>query len=143
MMFKNSWESAEATVVAERLLTHWSRSSGAVPHEYVVDVRPLDRAPFRATFHEPLLHGHYDHPGPGEVINVLFDPKSMEVKLAPGYEISPRKLGREKSDAFRAIGEAGPGEGLPQVGVAATGGAADPGSTVNRDGEVRLIQPQQ
>jgi hypothetical protein len=74
-MFGHDWESAEATIIAERLLTNWSRGTGdaTVPHEYVADVSPQGEAPFRATFHEPLMHGHSEHPRPGEVVNVLFD----------------------------------------------------------------------
>jgi hypothetical protein len=110
-MFGHDWESAEATIIAESLLTSWSRGTGdaTVPHEYVADVRPEGEAPFRATFHEPLMHGHSEHPRPGEVVNVLFDPKSHNVKLAPEYTTSPRQVEHERAQSFKTIADAPPG----------------------------------
>jgi hypothetical protein len=111
-MLERDWEPAEATIVSERLLTNWgrgARGNATVPHEYVVDVRPQAQPPFRATFHEPLMHGHYDHPRPGDVVNVLFNPKNHKVKLGPEYRISPRQQEREKDEQFQAIADAAPG----------------------------------
>jgi hypothetical protein len=101
------WEPAQATVVATRILDNWSRTN-ATPYEYVVDVRPADEAPFRATFHDPLMHGHWNHPAQGDVVNVLFHPKSHEVKLSDEYKISPRKLDTQDDERFRAIADAPP-----------------------------------
>ncbi|MCW2626434.1 MAG: hypothetical protein JWR48_3156 [Mycobacterium sp.] len=110
-MFGHDWESAEATIIAESLLTSWSRGTGdaTVPHEYVADVRPEGEAPFRATFHEPLMHGHSEHPRPGEVVNVLFDAKSHNVKLAPEYTTSPRQVEHERAQSFKTTADALPG----------------------------------
>jgi hypothetical protein len=94
-------------VVATRATLNWSRTN-ATPHEYVVDVRPANEPPFRATFHDPLMHGHFDHPVEGQVINVLFNPRSHEVKLSDEYKISPHKLDQEQDEAFRAIADAPP-----------------------------------
>src|SRR6266487_2400174 len=129
-MFERDWELAEATIITERLLTHWSRGAGdaTVPREYVADVRPQGQPPFRATFHEPLIHGHYDHPRAGQVANVLFNPKTHKVKLSPEYKASPRKLEQEKAENFHAIADAPAGTGSP----------ADPSREA---GAERIIEP--
>jgi len=85
-VFGRGWEEAEATVVAVKDLTNWSgdpdsASTQSRPHEYVVDVRPASQPPFRAKFRDPYVRGHMDHPGEGQVINVLCQPKSQKVKL--------------------------------------------------------------
>lgn len=92
-MLGHDWQPAQATVVAARPLGNWSRTN-ATPYEYVVDVRPAGREAFRAMFHDPLMHGHWHHPAEGEVVNVLFNPKSREVKLADEYKVSPTRLAR-------------------------------------------------
>lgn len=136
-MFEHDWQPAEATIVEERPLTNWSRTVGGnytVPREYVADVRPEGQAPFRATFHEPLTHGHYDHPRPGDVVNVLFNPKSHKVKLSPEYKVSPGAAGREKAEQFQAVADAAPGtqaaSGAPEtVRFTADGGRTIPAPT--------------
>jgi len=85
-VFGRDWETAEATVVAVKDLANWSgdpqsQTTQSKPHEYVVDVRPEGQPPFRATFRDPYVRGHMDHPDEGQVIQVLYRPKSHEVKL--------------------------------------------------------------
>ena len=70
-MFEH-WEAAEATVVATRRLSNWSRQGlqGAeCPYDYIVDVRPEGQPVFRATFHDALMHGYVQHPAEGDVVN--------------------------------------------------------------------------
>jgi hypothetical protein len=66
-MFEH-WEPAPATVVAVKRLSNWSRQGlegPACPYEYIVDVQPSDQPPFRATFHDALMHGYGAAPGAG------------------------------------------------------------------------------
>jgi len=72
-MLGHDWQPAQATVIATRPLGNWSHGVGAyggdiTPHEYVVDVRPPGEPMFRATFHEPLMHGRYRHAQKGDVV---------------------------------------------------------------------------
>jgi hypothetical protein len=55
------------------------------------------------------MHGHSEHPRPGDVVNVLFDPKSHNVKLAPEYTTSPRQVEHERAHCFKTIADARPG----------------------------------
>ena len=119
-MFEH-WESAEATVVATRRLSNWSRQGvegPACPYEYIVDVRPAGEPTFRATFHDALMHGNVKHPAEGDVVNVLFDAKSQKVKLSDEYKFSPAQEGKDATNQFRAVGNAPPDTATANTGDA-------------------------
>jgi hypothetical protein len=134
-MFEH-WEPAQATVVATRRLSNRSRQGlegHACPYEYIVDVRPSDQPPFRATFHDALMHGYVKHPGQGDVVDVLFDPNSHKVKLGDEYKGSPREADKDEDERFRAMSKAPPG----------TPDAAGESSVrrISSEGSVRRISP--
>lgn len=61
------------------------------------------------------MHGHWHHPAEGEVVNVLFNPKSREVKLADEYKVSPTRLAHADDQRFQAISDAPTGTADPRV----------------------------
>jgi hypothetical protein len=114
-MFEH-WEAAEATVVATRRLSNWSRQGvhgPACPYEYIVDVRPDGQPVFRATFHDALMHGSVNHPAESDVVNVLFDAKSQRVKLSDEYKLDQHQQDQDRADSFRAIADAPPDSPAP------------------------------
>lgn len=122
-MFEH-WQQAKATVVAVKDLTNWTGDPNSdwtqsTPHEYVVDVRPDSEPPFRATFRDPYLRGHRDHPTEGQVIDVLYHSKSHDVKLiAEQWKHSDDELQEQQQaeDArFEAASKAAPGESAPEA----------------------------
>jgi len=124
-MFGRDWEKAEATVVAVKDLTSWtgdpdSDITQSTPHEYVVDVRPEAQPPFRATFRDPLVRGHMDHPSEGQVINVLCRPKSSEAKLiADEWKRSSGKSQKQaEEERFEAAKHGAPGDAAPGTSAA-------------------------
>lgn len=118
-MFGWDWEQAQATVVAVKDLSNWSGDPDSQitlsrPHEYVVDVRPDEQPPFRATFRDPYVRGSMDHPVEGQVINVLYQPTSHKVKLIAEewkYTSGKSKDGqRAEGERFGAAQHGAPGE---------------------------------
>jgi hypothetical protein len=71
-------------------------------------VRPEGQPAFKAKFHEPLMHGFYDHPFEGHVVHVLFDPESHKVKMDPAFSYSPRERNREKKARFDSLADDAP-----------------------------------
>jgi len=118
-MFGRDWEQAQATVVAVKDLSNWSgdpdsQSTQSRPHEYVVDVRPDGQPPFRATFRDSYVRGTMDHPVEGQLINVLYQPKSHKVKLiAEEWKYTSGKSKddqRAEDERFAAAQHGAPGE---------------------------------
>ena len=135
-MFEH-WEPAPATVVATERLSNWSRQNlhgPACPYEYIVDVQPSQPA-FRATFHDALMHGYVKHPAQGDVVNVLFDPKSHKVKLGDEYKGSPREADEKDDACFQAMAEAPPGT------PSAAGNGESSVRQISSEGTVRRITP--
>jgi hypothetical protein len=54
------------------------------------------------------MHGYVKHPKQGDVVDVLFDPKSHKVKLTDEYEGSPAEAERGEAERFKAMSEAPP-----------------------------------
>lgn len=141
-MFGGDWEPAEAVIVTERPLTNWTRQVGGsvgVPHEYVADVTASGQPTFRATFHEPLTHGHYDHPKAGDRVKVLFQSKSKKVKLDPQYKIGGHDQEKERDSAFNELADAAPG--TSPAGQAAQSRVLRPPAEGDEPGVTRLAPP--
>jgi len=80
----DNWEKAEARVVDYS--DHRDGLTGGYVCDYVVDVRPPNGAPFRATFRHRRLGGwrassDFAAPSKGDVVGVLCDPSSQSVKF--------------------------------------------------------------
>jgi hypothetical protein len=101
------WEAADATIVAMR---PWTTSDeGRVQKwEFVADVRPSNGPPFRATFHDGFFVRKAGTPSVGEVVGVLFDPKSHKVKFDQS-DLAPEP----RPDPFQAAASAAPGTPVP------------------------------
>src|SRR5258707_6953642 len=130
-MFGCDWKTAEATVIAVKDLTNWSGDPDSAytqsrPHEYVVDVRPDGEPQFRATFRDSYIRGFIDHPSEGEVIKVLYHPKSQKLKLiADDWKYPAGKSKDEKQaedERFDAAKHGAPGQSAAPL---AEGSAAE------------------
>ncbi len=120
-MFEH-WVLAKATVIAVKDLSSWTSDpdsdwTQSTPHEYVVDVRPDDQPPFRATFRDPYLRGHRAYPTEGQLIDVLYQPKSHNVKLiAEQWKFFDENDGKRAEDErFEAASQGAPGEPAPST----------------------------
>ena len=120
-MFGRDWQQAQATVVVVKDLSNWSGNPDSQitqsrPHEYVLDVRPDGQPPFRATFRDPHVRGNIDHPVEGQVINVLYQPKSHKVRLiAEEWEYTSgtsKDDQRAEDERFAAAQHGAPGEAV-------------------------------
>jgi len=141
-MFGREWETAEATVIAVKELTSWSGDPSSdftqsKPHEYVVDVRPEGQPQFRATFRDPYIRGYMDHPQEGQVIKVLWRPKSHDVKLNPDdWKYTTGKTKDEKQaedDRFAAAQHGPPGQAAaPESGGSASDQLTELGARYER-----------
>jgi len=126
-MLGRHWESAEATIVAKQVRT--AKPGYEPEYDYVVEVRPADGAPLRATIHEGFRgpKGGFADPAVGDAVGVLYDAKSQKVR----FDNSDPRLNRDAleqpaADAFAAAASAAPGTTAPGLpgGATAVGDAA-------------------
>ena len=115
-MVGHHWEPAEATIVATKVAV--ITAAGYVNRlEYAVDVHPADGTDFRVTLREPkLIKGGFHQPQIGDVIGVLFDPKTHEAK----FDTSDQRLTitykeQKERDVFEAAASAAPGTAAPGI----------------------------
>src|ERR1700680_4471398 len=80
-MVGRHWESAEATIVATQVAV--ITAAGYKNRlEYAVDVHPASGPVVRVTLREPkFIKGGFSQPAVGDVVGVLFDPKSKDAKF--------------------------------------------------------------
>jgi hypothetical protein len=115
-MVGRHWETAEGTIVATQVAVQ--TAAGYVNRlEYAVDVQPASGTVVRVTLREPkFIKGGFSQPAVGDVVAVLYDPKSGDAKFDtsdPRLKISVRE--QTKQAAFEAVASASPS-------TAATGG---------------------
>jgi hypothetical protein len=81
-MFGHKWQSGEGTLVEVRKGRHvGSGIYESAPRIFVVDVRPVDGAPFRAELKEPNSSS-FDAPTVvGEVVMLKCDPSRQEARF--------------------------------------------------------------
>jgi hypothetical protein len=113
-MVGHHWESAEATIVATQVAV--ITAAGYVNRlEYAVDVHPAVGTDFRVTLREPkFIKGGFHQPQIGDVVGVLFDPKTHDAK----FDTSDQRLTitfkeQKERAAFEAAASAAPGTAAP------------------------------
>src|SRR5450631_4426695 len=80
-MFGRNGESAEGTIVATQVAVQ-TQAGYEDRLEYVTDVHPATGSAFRVTLQEPkFIKGGFAQPAVGQVVGVLFDPKSKNAKF--------------------------------------------------------------
>ncbi|HSO97026.1 MAG TPA: SHOCT domain-containing protein [Acidimicrobiia bacterium] len=133
MVGRRHWESAEATIVATQVAV--TTAAGYVDRlEYAVDVHPADGSAFRVTLREPkFIKGGFHQPQIGDVVGVLFDPKTHDAK----FDTSDQRLTitfqeQREREAFETAASGAPGTAAPgmpdQIQVLS---GADAGPIVN------------
>jgi hypothetical protein len=75
------------------------------------------------------------HPAQGDVVNVLFDPKSHKVKLGDEYSGSSRQADKQKTERFQAMA------GAPPATPSAAGGGESSVTRISSAGSVTRIAP--
>lgn len=142
-MFEREWKQARGTVVAVKDLTSWTSDPQSMvtqskPHEYVVDVQPGDEPALRATFRDPYIRGHMDHPTEGQVIDVLYHPKSQKVKLIEEQwkhsDDESERQHQAEEDRFEAAKRGAPGEHAPPPDAGRS-------RVIGPTGEQRVLRP--
>jgi hypothetical protein len=117
-MLGHRWEAAEATVVARQVR---SQRAGFEPnYDFVVDVSPSSGPSIRATIHEGFRGptGGFAAPSIGDVVGVLYDPKSREVKFDNADpRLSRAPATQSAADAFAAAAAAQPGTAATGTGL--------------------------
>jgi hypothetical protein len=117
-MFGRQWAKAQAKVIDYN--SRADNLTGGRMSDYVVDVMPADEPPFRATFRHRRWNpsSNFAAPSMGDVVGVLFDPKSHEVKFDtsdPQLSLRARARSTEQGDEerLRQVAEAPPGTPPP------------------------------
>jgi hypothetical protein len=111
------WEPAEATVIARNPR---AQAAGYEPnYDFVLDVRPSTGPPLRVTIHEGFTApaGGFRSPSVGDVVGVLYDPKSQHVKFDNSDpRLSAAPAGQAVAGGFAAIAAAPPGTSPSRAG---------------------------
>jgi Short C-terminal domain len=115
-MVGRHWEAVEGTIVATQVAV--ITAAGYKNRlEYAVDVQPASGPALRVTLREPkFIKGGFSQPAVGDVVGVLFDPKSKDAKFDtsdPRLWITTRE--EAERSAFEAAASASPGN--PTAGV--------------------------
>jgi hypothetical protein len=109
-MFEH-WESAEATIVGKRNISFQYNITDD-RYEFIADVRWSGQPVFRAILQTPTyFSGDFWNPNPGDVVNVLVDPKSMKVKFDKSDpRLSYRAYKQRNNAQFDAIARGVPAD---------------------------------
>ena len=78
-VFGQSWDKAEATIVARD--AKFTGDGSVATYTYVADVRLSSGETFRATIHEPTIATDFWAPSIRDVVSVLVRPKDRKVKF--------------------------------------------------------------
>jgi hypothetical protein len=128
------WEPAEATIIARNPR---AQAAGYEPnYDFVLDVRPSTGSPLRVTIHEGFTApaGGFRNPSVGEVVGVLYDPKSQRVKFDNSDpRLSAAPAGQAVADGFAAVAAAPPG--TSSVGPGTPDASELPGTVQSFSGE--------
>lgn len=93
-----AWESAEATILAVRIVR--VSSDGQTPtRQWVAEVRRADGSSFRATIDEPRWTTDFWPPDAGDVVRVRVDAKDSSVRFDVKSDPRLTVKGRERADA--------------------------------------------
>jgi hypothetical protein len=129
-MFGRDWESADAKIVARRLVDQWHGGEGGHMsgrmYEYIADVSPDGAEVFRVTVKTPMNAVHFRAPDVGQVVRVKFRAKDRHVKFDHADAGTHQDLSHRKADR-RAVAEAGSAAELARFAAIAD---AAPGSQV-------------
>jgi hypothetical protein len=97
------WTKVDGTIIDKR--ETWRSNDGlAYSEEYVVEVRPANRPPFRVKVQEPAIAINFAKPAVGAQVGVEWEEKTGEVRFDKSDPRTDRKVkerAREEADKRR------------------------------------------